>query len=135
MQNATDLGNSLRPFYGDKIADRYTELIREHLVLAAELVTAAKKGEAKTAAEIERQWYRNADDIADFLSSINPYLAREELRNMFYTHLALLKVEAVCMIRKNYKADVEVFDTIEAQALEMSDMIASAIVRQFPYQF
>lgn len=135
LQNATDLGNCLRPFYGDKIADKYTELIKEHLVLAAELVTAATKGDAKTAAEKERQWYRNADDIADFLSSINPYLAREEVRNMFYTHLALTKVEAVYMIQKKFKADIEVFDTIEAQALEMSDMIASAIVRQFPYQF
>ena len=37
------------------------------------------------------------------------------------------------MIQKNYKADIEVFDKIEAQALEMSDMIANAIVRQFPY--
>jgi hypothetical protein len=135
LRNATDLGNSLRPFYGDKIADRYTALIREHLVLAAELVTAATKGDAKTAAEKEKQWYRNADDIVDFLSSINPYLKKEEVREMFYTHLALTKLEAVYMLQKNYKADIEVFDKIEVQALEMSDMIANAIVMQFPYQF
>jgi hypothetical protein len=54
---------------------------------------------------------------------------------MFYDHLALLKFEAVSMIQKNYKAGVEVFDKIEAQALEMSDMIANAIVRQFYNQF
>ncbi len=47
LRNATDMGNCLRPFYGDKIADRYAELIKEHLVLAAELVTAAAKGDAK----------------------------------------------------------------------------------------
>ena len=104
LRNATDLGNCLRPFYGNKIADRYTALIREHLVLAAELVTAATKGDAKTAAEKEKQWYRNADDIVVFLSSINPYLEKEEVRKMFYTHLALTKLEAVYMIQKNYKA-------------------------------
>jgi hypothetical protein len=135
LRNATDFGNSLRPFYGDKIADRYEVLIKEHLVLAAELVTAAAKGDAKTAEEKEKQWYRNADDIADFLSSINPYLEKEEVREMFYTHLALTKLEAVNMLQKNYKAGIEVFDEIEAQALEMSDMIANAIVMQFPYQF
>ena len=43
-------------------------------MLAAELVTAAVKGDTKTAMEKEKQWYRNADDIAVFLSSINPYL-------------------------------------------------------------
>jgi len=135
LRNATDLGNCLRPFYGDKIADRYAILIKEHLVLAAELVTAAAKGDAKKAAETEKQWYRNADDIAEFLSSINPYLGKEEVRKMFYTHLALTKQEAVYMLQKNYKADVEVFDKIEAEALEMSDMIAGGIVKQFPGMF
>lgn len=135
LRNATDLGNCLRPFYGDKIADRYTVLIKEHLLLAAELVTAATKGDGQKAAEAERQWYRNADDIAEFLSSINPYLGIEEVRQMFYMHLALTKQEAVYMIQKNYQADVEVFDKIEAQALEMSDMIARAIVKQFPGMF
>ena len=104
-------------------------------MLAAELVTAAAKGDTKKAAEAEKQWYRNADEIADFLSSINPYLNKEEVRKMFYTHLALTKQEAVYMLQKNYKADIEVFDKIEAEALEMSDMIAGGIVKQFPGMF
>lgn len=135
LRNATDLGNCLRPFYGDRLADRYAVLIKEHLVLAAELVTAATKGDAKKAAEAEKQWYRNADDIAKFLSSINPYAVKEEVRKMLYTHLALTKLEAVYMIQKKFKEDIEVFDKIEAQALEMSDMIAEAIVMQFPAMF
>jgi len=135
LRNATDLGNCLRPFYGDQLANRYTELIKEHLVLAAELVTAAVKGDTATATEKEKQWYRNADDIAMFLSRINPYLTTEEVRKMFYSHLALTKQEAVSMIQKDYKKDIEVFDQIEAQALEMSDMIAKAIVKQFPNMF
>ncbi|WP_342513899.1 hypothetical protein MKY34_03680 [Sporosarcina sp. FSL K6-1522] len=135
LRNATDMGNCLRPFYGDQIADRYAELMKEHLVLAAELVTAAVEGDTKKAAEKEKQWYRNADDIAVFLSSINPYLGTEEVRNMFYIHLALTKYEAVCMIQKNFKEDIDVFDKIEAEALMMADMISSAIVRQFPYMF
>ena len=43
LRNATDLGNCLRPFYGDSVADRYAALIKEHLVIAAQLVTAAAK--------------------------------------------------------------------------------------------
>ncbi|MFJ7980855.1 hypothetical protein ACIQ1D_11200 [Lysinibacillus xylanilyticus] len=137
LQNATDLGNCLRPFYGDQIADRYTELIKEHLLIAAQLVTAAAKGDTATAdaKEKEKEWYRNADDIAVFLNQINPYLSVEEVQKMFYTHLALTKKEAVTMIQKNYQEDIQVFDDIEAEALAMSDMIASAIVMQFCYLF
>ena len=135
LRNATDMGNMLRPYYGDKIADAYGKLIKEHLLQAAELVTAAAKGDAKKAAEAEKEWYKNADEIAVFLSSINPYLQKEEVRKMFYEHLALTKYEAVSMIQKKYKLDVEVFDQIEAQALEMADAISDAIIKQFPNMF
>ncbi|MFJ8512501.1 hypothetical protein [Lysinibacillus xylanilyticus] len=135
LQNATDLGNCLRPFYGDQIADRYAELIKEHLLIAAQLVTAAAKGDTATADAKEKEWYSNADDIAVFLNQINPYLSVEEVQKMFYTHLALTKKEAVTMIQKNYQEDIQVFDDIEAEALAMSDMIASAIVMQFCYLF
>lgn len=131
LQNATDLGNCLRPFYGDAIADRYAALIKEHLTIAAELVTAAAKGDSAAAAEREKAWYRNADEISEFLSRINPYLNKETVRSMFYMHLALTKEEAVTMIQKQYQADVAVFDKIEAEVLAMSDLIASGIVMQF----
>ncbi|QUW23992.1 hypothetical protein JSQ81_12435 [Sporosarcina sp. Marseille-Q4063] len=135
LRNATDMGNCLRPFYGNQIADRYAELLKEHLVLAAELVTAAAKGDAKVASEKEKEWYRNADDIAQFLSSINPCFDKEDIRTMLYEHLALTKFEAVSMIEKNYKEDVAVFDKIEAQALEMADVISDGIIQQFPRMF
>ncbi|ATP42371.1 hypothetical protein CSE16_05335 [Solibacillus sp. R5-41] len=135
LRNATDLGNSLRPFYGDQIANHYAKLIEEHLVIAAELVTAAVKGDATTVVTKEKAWYKNADDIVLFLSSINPYLSKEALQKMFYKHLELTKNEAVTMIQKDYKAAVAIFDEIQAEALAMSDMIASAIVQQFFYLF
>src|SRR4051794_36478833 len=44
LQNATDMGNLLEPFYGNRIAAKFSSLIREHLVITAELVEAAKAG-------------------------------------------------------------------------------------------
>lgn len=135
LQNATDLGNCLRPFYGDQIADYYAKLIQDHLVIAAELVTAAVKGDTNTVNAKEKEWYKNADDIVLFLSNLNPYLSKDALQEMFYKHLELTKNEAVTMIQKDFQADIDVFDEIEAEALAMSDMIASAIVMQFFYRF
>ncbi|WP_102693058.1 hypothetical protein [Rummeliibacillus pycnus] len=131
LRNATDLGNCLRPFYGDQLADRYASLIHDHLTIAAELVTAAVKGDTAKAATKEKEWYKNADDIALFLSSMNPYLNQSEVKKMFYTHLSLTKQEAVSMIQKKYKDDITVFDQIVMEALQMSDMIANGIVKQF----
>ena len=135
LRNATDMGNALRPYYGDQIADAYADLIREHLTIAADLVTAAVNGETEKAEQKEADWYRNADEIVEFLSRINPYYDEEAFRKMFYSHLALTKLEAVCMIQKNFELEVQVFDQIEAEALMMADMLSDGIFKQFPYRF
>ncbi|MDW0118863.1 hypothetical protein QTL97_18230 [Sporosarcina thermotolerans] len=97
------MGNAIRPYCGDKIADASRDLISEHLTLAADLVTAAANGEAEKAKQKEQEWYRNADKIAEFLNSINPYIDKEAMRKMLYTHLELTKLEAVCMIQRNFE--------------------------------
>ncbi|GGC95270.1 hypothetical protein GCM10007216_27530 [Thalassobacillus devorans] len=135
LQNATDMGNALRPLYGDQIGDKFGELVKEHLLIAADLVKAALAGDQQAAAEAERKWYANADEIAVFLSTINPLLTEEAVREMFYKHLDLTKMEAVFMMQMDYKKDIAIYDEIEEQALEMSDAITDAIVKQFPSVF
>ncbi|MBM7552140.1 LysM peptidoglycan-binding domain-containing protein [Thalassobacillus pellis] len=135
LQNATDMGDALKPLYGDEIGDQFGDLVREHLLIAADLVKAALEGNQQAAMEAEKKWYANADQIAAFLSTINPYLTEEEVKKMFYTHLDLTKTEAVLMINKEYEKDIQVYDEIEEQALGMSDAITDAIVKQFPEMF
>ncbi|WP_407701989.1 acetylglutamate kinase [Viridibacillus soli] len=135
LQNATDMGDALRPFYGNQIGDEFSALIKEHLVIAADLVKAAIAGDQQAAIAAEKKWYSNADEIAAFLSRINPYLCEEEVRKMFYSHLALTKSEAVLMINNNYKKSIEVYDEIQKQALGMADAITEGIVKQFPNMF
>lgn len=135
LQNATDMGNALIPYYGEQTATIYESLIREHLLIAADLVKAAIKGDANELAELDKKWTTNADQIAHFLSSISPYLPENEVKEMFYEHLALTKAEAVSMINKDYQTSITIFDQIETQGLEMADMISYAIIRQFPNHF
>ncbi|HET7579904.1 MAG TPA: LysM domain-containing protein [Bacillales bacterium] len=135
LQNATDMGNSIKPCYGEEIGNKYGALIKDHLLIAADLVKVAMKGDQQAVAATQKKWYANAEDIARFLSSINPYLTEEGVRKMFFTHLDLTAKEAVSMINKDYKTDVAVFDEIEKEALEMADAISSAIVKQFPDLF
>jgi hypothetical protein len=135
LRNATDMGNLLKPYYGNKIAAKFSNLIREHLVIAAELVKAAKAGDQKAAAAAEKRWYVNGEEIAEFLSTINPYISKNEFKEMFFEHLALTKSEAVFILQKNYKSSIAVFDKIEAEALQMADTITVGIVKQFFKKF
>lgn len=135
LQNAPDMGNLIKPFYGEKLAAKYSSLIKDHLVIAVDLVKAAKAGNQQAAKEAERKWYANADEIVDFWSSINPYFPREEFKKMFYEHLALTKSEAVTMLNKEFKASIELYDKVEMGALTMADILTTSIIKQFPRMF
>ncbi|MEH6933186.1 MULTISPECIES: acetylglutamate kinase [Bacillus] len=135
LQNATHMGLSLEPFYGENAVKKYSALIKDHLVIAADLVKAAKAGDQNAVAAIEKKWYANGDEIVEFLTSINPYIEKEEFRKMFYEHLALTKAEALAFLNKDYDASVKLYDKIEKEALEMADTITDAIVKQFPQVF
>lgn len=135
LRNAKDMGDLLRPLYGNKNANEFIYLIREHLLIAVRLVKAAKAGNSREAAQAEREWYKNADDIAAFLNSINPNIAEAEMRNMLYQHLALTKSEALARLSGNFARDIAIYDKIQRQALTMSDAITTGIVKQFPSTF
>jgi hypothetical protein len=135
LRNATDMGNSLKSYYGNQIAIKYSVLIRDHLVISADLVKSAKAGDKKAAAAAERKWYANGDEIVGFLSTINPYISKNEFKKMFYNHLALTKSEALLILQKDYKSSIAVYGKIEAGALQMADTITDGIVKQFPKLF
>lgn len=131
LRNPKDFEAALKPLYGERIASRFNNLLTSHLSIAADLVKAAKAGNSKAAEKAEKEWYANADEIADFLGSINPYWSSEGWKRMLHEHLALTKSEAVDMITKKYEASIKVYDEIEKQALQMADMMAEGIIRQF----
>lgn len=135
LQNATDMGEMIKPIYGEAAAARYSTLIKEHLLFAADLVKAAIAGDQQAAMTAEKKWYANADEIAAFLSKINRFLPEEEVRKMFYHHLDLTKQEAVSMINKEYQKDIAIYDEIEEQARDMADTISKAMIKLYPNMF
>lgn len=135
LRNPSDFAAALEPFYGRETAAKFAQLLTEHLVIAAQLVAAAKRGDTAAAADAERRWYANADQIAAFLASINPHWSQAEWQTMLYQHLSLTKSEAVDILTGDYAAGIAVYDEIEKQALMMADVMTAGIVRQFPRRF
>ncbi|WP_232696838.1 LysM peptidoglycan-binding domain-containing protein [Brevibacillus daliensis] len=135
LRNPPDIANLIKPYYGEKNAAIFNQLFTEHLVIGAELVKAVKAGDSNAAARIEKRWYKNADDIAAFLSSINPNWPMRDLQKMLYEHLGLTEQEAGYRIHNDFASDIATFDKIEQQALMMADALTAGIVKQFPTLF
>ncbi|CAK7052555.1 hypothetical protein [Tissierella sp.] len=135
LRNPLDFGEALKPFYGDTIATNFAELLTKHLTLAADLVKAVIAGDNKKAEELEKNWYKNAEEIATLLGTINPFWSEEEWKRMLFEHLDFVKTEALDMINKDYEASIETYDKLEIQALEMADVMSNGIIKQFPCKF
>jgi hypothetical protein len=136
LRNQQDIGDAIKPFYGRAAGERLSSLLTEHILVAADLLGAAKAGDQAAVARHSSIWYRNGNQIADFLNKANPrHWARQEMRTMMRDHLDLTLAEAVAHLTRDHRADIRAYDRIHRQILSMADMLSDGIAAQFPKRF
>ena len=136
LQNQADIGNAIKPFYGAEAGDRLTALLREHILIAGEVLTAAKIGDAEGLSDAQARWYANAHDIAVFLSTANPdNWPLAEMDQMLKDHLDATTAEVLARLNSDWTGDVAAYENVHIQALGMADMLSTGIVAQFPKRF
>jgi hypothetical protein len=72
LQNQKDIGAAVVPFYGQAGGDALAKLLKEHIEGAVPVLTVAKNGDSEGVKVALDAWYKNAEEIADFLSAANP---------------------------------------------------------------
>jgi hypothetical protein len=136
LKNQTDIGNAVKPFYGKAAGNELTRQLKQHILIAADLIAAAKAGDQAKLADATARWARNADDIAGVLNSVNHrYFKLAVLKAEMRMHLKLTTEEAVARLQGNWAADVAAYDKIHRHILHMSDYLSDGLVKQFPKRF
>jgi len=136
LENQTDIGNAVKPFYGKAAGDKLTQLLRQHILIAADVIAAAKAGDGAKLAAAQARWDANADEIAGVLHSVNPrFWPLGTLKAEMHMHLKLTTDEAVARLHGDWKADVAAYDKVHRHILHMSDLLANGLIKQFPKRF
>jgi hypothetical protein len=136
LRNQEDIGDAIKPFYGRAAGERLTSLLKEHILVAADLLASAKAGDQDGVERHSSTWYRNADQIGTFLNKANPdHWPRREMRSMMREHLDLTLKEAVAHLERRHRTDIRTYDRIHRQILGMADMLSDGIAAQFPKRF
>ncbi len=135
LKNQEDIGNAIKPYYGDEAGNKLTALLKDHILIASDLVKAAKSGDKTELDSQNKRWLDNASQLANFLSEANPNLNNSSLKSMLEEHLKLTTAEASARINKSYDTEVETYDKIHNQALMMADQLSMGIIKQFPDKF
>lgn len=136
LRNQTEIGNAVAPYYGRAAGAALTRELRRHILIAADLIEAAKGGDQARLAAEQTRWRANAADIAALLSRANPrHWKRAALNTMLGEHLRLTTAEAVARLQGDWTADVAAYDRVHRHALGMADVLSAGLVAQFPGRF
>lgn len=136
LRNQVDIGDAVKPFYGAAAGNKLTQLLRQHILIAADVIAAAKAGDAAKLSDAQARWLANADQIAATLHSVNPrYWPLDTMKAEMRMHLKLTTEEAVAHLRGEWSADVAAYDRVHLHILHMSDLLANGLIKQFPKRF
>lgn len=136
LQNQTDIGNAVAEFYGRDAGNKLTALLKDHILIAASIVTAAKAGDNAKVASENKRWRDNATDIAKFLNGANPkHWPMATLQNAMFMHLDQTLSEATHQLKGDYAASVKDYEQVVEHILGMADVLSNGIIAQFPAKF
>ena len=133
LRNQDDIGDAVKPFYGKAAGEALSRELRSHILIAADVIAAAKAGDSAALAEAQARWTANADDIAALLSGVNPHHWKlQTMKRELHMHLALTTDEVVARLQGDWAGDVAAYDKVHVHMLHLADLLSAGIVAQFP---
>ena len=135
LRNQDDIGNAIKPYYGEAAGKKLTELLKSHIMIATEVVAAAKANDKEALAKAQGKWAANSDEIAVFLAGANPNWPPDVLKSALRMHLDLTTAEVTARLAKDWVKDIAAFDEGYTHMLAVADVLSDGIVKQFPEKF
>ena len=135
LQNQTDIGDAIKPYYGKKAGNALTTLLRTHITEAVPVLSAAKAGDQAGLDAAIKAWKSNARQIADFLAAANPHWGKAQMRQMMATHIDQTVAYAAAQLQGHYARSIRIYGHAEHHMLGMADMLSKGIIAQFPGRF
>jgi len=132
LRNQDDIGDAIKPIYGDAAGKKLSALLRDHILIAADIVKAAKANDTKAVEAGQKKWRQNGDQLAAFLASANPVWKQQALTDMLQRHLDFVTQQVVARIKGDWAADIKAYDAGYNHMLMFADMLSDGIIKQNP---
>jgi hypothetical protein len=133
--NARDIARTFTPFYGEVAADRvYTILTKHYSAVKAysQATVAGNKGQQDAAMVL---FASNTDEIATFLSGINPHLPKDAVRGLFATHVDHHVAQITTFQARDYAGEEAAWPGMQHHIYAIADALTAALAKQFPTKF
>lgn len=129
LTNQKQIAQTFRGKYGDATSRAVHDLLKEHIIIAKNLVEALVAGRGKDVSRLTQTWSQNGQQIADALYNLNPSLATQaEWRKHMQDHLDITTREIIAYQTMRYEDSQVAYVNALNQARVMAYMIARLIM-------
>jgi hypothetical protein len=132
LENVEAMGDAIAPYFGNDAAGDLTQLLRRHVLIAVELLSAARAGRISAFTSEDERWTANAEQLAGLLNGLNESWPREGLARRLRLLLQLTKDEAVARVTGDVDGDLRTFDRIYSEAMGIADALDVGLAQRSP---
>jgi hypothetical protein len=133
--NTKQIAVMVTPFYGDTAAETLYSLLAVNIDAVREYSEATVEGSVLQQEAALARLASNAEDIADFLSQVNPYLQKDTIRGLIAAHGAHHVLQINQYKAKDYAQLEETWPMMRQHVYLIADTLTTALMKQFPNQF
>lgn len=128
LQNQTDIGNAVKPIIGDENGNKLTQLLKEHILAAANAISTVKL-QSGTKDAINKV-LANSKLVAEFLSKLSPKLNYDVVLKEFNQHNQYVIDITILHFEGKYEQEIKMYDAYYNHMLMFSDLLNSALSKQ-----
>ena len=135
VANTKQIANTMTPFYGEAASEKLYRLLDGNIGAVQEYSEATVAGNKLRQDAALVHLASNADEIADFLSHLNPYLQKDAIRGLIATHGAHHVLQINQYKTKDYAPLGATWPMMRQHVYVIADTMTTALAKQFPYKF
>jgi len=133
--NTKQIANTMTPFYGEVESEKLYRLLDGNISAVREYSEATVAEDKRRQDAALAHIASNADDVADFLSHLNPYLQKETVRGLIAAHGAHHVLQINQYKAKEYARLGATWPMMRQHIYVIADTMTTALVKQFPDKF
>ena len=128
-----EFGNIFRLIFGNQAAEVVIQQLSSNVVLYRQLVEAMITGNNEAAATITQELYKNADERAAYMASINPFWDETQWRNLIYNFYTFSFQEIISILTNDPK-NIGLFDRFMQYTDAIGDYFAQGLFNYMTYK-
>jgi hypothetical protein len=135
VANTKQIASTIAPFYGEAASEKLYGLLKVNIDAVKEYSEATVAGNTQQQDAALARLASNADDIANFLRHLNPYLQTDTVRSLIMAHGAHHVLQINQYKAKDYAQLTETWGMMRQHVYLIADTLTTALVKQFPNKF